>query len=88
MYIGQNNKSKYNYRAIAGILSLRKKYTDEIINHACYRAYTYGALRYKTVKQICEKGLTNLPIASDQTYINKIPNSVSRSLSEYSKLLH
>lgn len=88
LYMQQNSKSKYNYRGIAGILSLRKKYDDRTIDNACLRAKTYGAIRYKTVKQICDKGITNLPDTIGQTYINENVTPIARPLSEYSRLLN
>jgi hypothetical protein len=80
--------SKYNYRAIAGIISLRKKYDNATIDNACHRAYMYNALKYKTVKRICEQGIDSLPIETNQTYINSEETFLSRPLSEYSKLLN
>jgi len=83
----ENAKNKYEYRAIAGIISLRKKYNDETIDNACHRAYSYNALQYKIVKNICEKGLTNLPVKTNDSYINEKETDISRSLSEYMKYL-
>lgn len=82
-----NAGNKYNYRAITGILSLRKKYPDKVINDACHRAYTYNALRYKIVKSICEKGITNLPITTNESYVNPSETKIARALTEYSKYL-
>ena len=84
----KNSKHKYDYRTISGILSLRKKYDDKTIDNACHRAYTYGALKYKTVKNICEKGIDLLPVATNETYVNPKETSLSRDLSEYMKLLY
>lgn len=86
-FLEQKN-SKYNYRTIAGILSLRKKYDSATIDNACYRAYMYNALKYKTVKRICEQGINCLPVETNQTYINSEETILSRPLSEYSKLLN
>lgn len=82
-----NSTKKYEYRSISGILSLRKRYDDQTINNACHRAYMYGALQYKTVKSICEKGLEFLPIISSETYLNTEATSLSRPLSQYTNLL-
>ncbi len=79
--------NKYNYRTITGILSLRKKYSDHIINNACHRAYTYNALRYKTVKNICDKGMGFLPVITNESYVNPSETEISRPLAEYSKYL-
>ncbi|MCX7710716.1 MAG: hypothetical protein N2484_12820 [Clostridia bacterium] len=79
--------NKYNYRTITGVLSLRKKYSDDVINNACHRAYTYNALRYKTVKNICDKGMVALPVATNESYVNPSETEISRPLWEYSKYL-
>jgi len=81
------NSNKYGYRSITGILALRKKYDDKTIDAACHRAYTYGALQYKTVKSICEKGLDNLPLQTETSYINPKQTLLSRNLTQYNKLL-
>lgn len=80
--------NKYNYRTITGILSLKKKYSSETINNACLRAYTYNALRYKTVKNICEKGITNLPLMTNESYVNPKETEISRPLTAYTKFLN
>ncbi len=84
----ESSNGKYSYRPIAGILSLRKEYPDEIINNACHRAYTYGALNYITVKKICEKNLNLLPVESINKS-NTVPETsvVLRDLSKYTSLL-
>lgn len=79
--------NKYNYRTITGILSLKKRYSNEAIDNACHRAYTYNALRYKTVKTICEKGMAALPIDTNESYVNPSETEISRPLTEYSKYL-
>lgn len=85
-YLASSNHKKYDYRAIAGILALRKSYNIEIIDDACKRAVEYGALSYKTIKNICEKNLIALPINYNESYINPHITDVSRDLSEYDKL--
>lgn len=40
-----------------GILSLRKRFSDEAIDASCRRALHYGAVGYQQVKRICEGGL-------------------------------
>lgn len=81
-------QNKYSYRPIGGIIALRKKYNDQTINAACLRAYTYGALKYKVVKNICEKGLEDIPLNTNISYINESETDMFRPLSEYSKLLN
>jgi len=55
------------HRTLAGILSLRKKYTLETIDRACFRACYYGNISYRAVKKICEAGIENLPLAENVT---------------------
>jgi transposase len=83
----ENTGNKYNYRTVTGILSLRKKYSNETIDNACHRAYSYNALKYKYVKTICEKGLMTLPVESNESYTNESETDISRSLKEYMKYL-
>lgn len=77
---------KYDYRTISGILALRKKYNQTIINAACARATHYGSLSYTTVRKICEKDLTMLPVYTNETYINDQIHDLARNLAEYNAL--
>jgi len=53
-------KKPYEYqRMINGIISLARKYCNDIVNKACQRALQYNAISYITVKNICEKNLYN-----------------------------
>lgn len=52
----------YWHNTVKGILSLRKRFTNDIINSSCYRALSYGAIQYKQLKSICESGCYRLPI--------------------------
>lgn len=81
------SSKKYEYRSISGILSLRKTYDAKTIDNACHRACIYGALKYKVVKNICEKGIEWLPIISNESYINVEETTVSRPLVRYNSLL-
>jgi len=53
--------SRY-HRSLAGILALRKKYPDEVIEQACRRACYYGNITYRAVKKICAAGYETLPL--------------------------
>lgn len=79
--------NKYDYKSISGIISLQKKYDNETINNACIRALSYGALTYKVVKKICESNLSNLPIETNETYINTNETHISRNVSDYNNLM-
>ena len=46
-----------NLRAVQGILRLGERYGRARLEAACQRALSYGNPRYRTVKQILEKGL-------------------------------
>ena len=85
-FIESDNYKKYDYRALSGILSLRKRYPNEIIENACHRAIEYGALSYKIVKKICEKGIVGLPVKYAETYVNSDCTHITRELSMYDKL--
>lgn len=77
---------KYDYRIISGILALRKKYKDETIDAACARAAYYGSYSYTTVRKICQKDLTMLPVHGNETYINEQTGDLARDLNEYALL--
>ena len=51
------------YRVVKGILSLRKKYSDEVINLTCKRAMAFGITHYQKIKKICESRCYHLPIS-------------------------
>jgi transposase len=85
-FTGQGSLKRYDYRTISGILALRKKYDPGIINAACARAAYYGSLSYTTVRKICEKDLTMLPVCTNETYINDQIHELARDLAEYSAL--
>ena len=83
LYINANIPNrKYDYRTISGVLSLRKKYSDENINSAYARAILFNSISYKTIKNILEKNIdtTNLPSSS---YISNEENSFKRDLNKY-----
>ena len=71
-------------RTMNGLLSLKKKYSDKVINQACFRACYYGSITYQTVKTICEKSIDILPINELDT--NSISASKVRDLNKYCKL--
>lgn len=56
------NKKQTWSRPIQGILSLKKKYSIDIINRSCQRALAYGAYEYQVIKNICQSGSYNLPL--------------------------
>ena len=77
-------------RALNGLLSLKKRYPDEVINQACLRACYYGSITYQTVKSICEKGIDILPVNSGgcghSIETENVSASKVRDLGEYRKI--
>jgi hypothetical protein len=60
-------------KTVQGILSLKKEYSNEIINQACKRAVAFNVCGYRVIKNICFNGSYNLPIdlpylIEDNTY--------------------
>jgi transposase len=61
-YEGTAKENSRYHRSLAGILSLRKKYPDAVVDQACRRACYYGNITYRAVKKICEAGYESLPL--------------------------
>ena len=53
------------YRAVKGILSLRKTYTDQVIELSCKRAIYFSITQYIKIKSICESGCYNLELPNN-----------------------
>jgi transposase len=53
------------YRTVKGILSLRKTYTDQVIELACKRAIHFSITQYIKIKSICESGCYNLELPNN-----------------------
>jgi transposase len=85
-FCSKSEVHKYDYRTISGVLALRKKHTDLIIDMACKRALYYNSITYGTVKKICEKGLIALPVEQNESFVNYEETSFSRDLASYSQL--
>jgi len=71
-----------------GILSLKKKYDEQVINLACKRALEFSVYKYSTVKNICDKGLydkgkenlstdNNTGYYSDLSKYDKLTNNIN-----------
>ncbi|HXH73923.1 MAG TPA: IS21 family transposase [Bacteriovoracaceae bacterium] len=54
------------YKACLGIIGLGKKYEKERVENACERAYRLGAVGYKSIKSILEKGLDRVKVCGEQ----------------------
>jgi hypothetical protein len=57
---------QHGYESAFGLISLGKKYGLKRLNAACARALAAGALSYKSVKAILEKGLDEATLELDQ----------------------
>ena len=53
------------YRAIMGIIKLARAWPRERVDAACARALASGALSYRSVKSILEKGLDQVPLQTE-----------------------
>lgn len=54
------------HRTTQGILSLQKRYDKWVIDLACNRALSYGAIKYQQIKSILESGSYHLPISKEE----------------------
>lgn len=78
----QNHRGKPIY----GILKLKDKFGNEVIETACKRALAFGSIKYQTIKNICEKGLYEQPVDTGVSLISNTENDIHRPLSEYEAL--
>ncbi len=53
------------YRAIMGIIKLARAWPRERVDAACARALASGALSYRSVRSILEKGLDQVPLQTE-----------------------
>lgn len=53
----QQKVPTYWHAMTKGILHLKTKYSDDVINRSCKRAIRFEALSYQHVKRICQSGL-------------------------------
>jgi len=75
--------SRY-HRSLSGVLSLKKRYSDAVVDQACRRACYYGNITYRAVKKICEAGYESLPLPKEMTH-NEGPHDVI-SLAKYREM--
>jgi transposase len=50
------------HRPVAGIISLKKQYSNDVIEASCKRACYYGITQYSIIKNICHNGSYLLPL--------------------------
>ena len=60
-FIKQEHKRDW-YRAVKGIVNLKKYYSDDSIDKACLRALHYGISSYSKIKRILESNCHDLPL--------------------------
>jgi len=80
---------KFIHHNISGVLALRKKYENNVIDQACRRALYYNSITYGTVKKICERGLIGLPVDDrndDTVAVGNEPTEITRDLSQYDQM--
>ena len=82
-FVDQGDLPKYGYRSISGIVSLRKQYDDHTLNAACARALYYRSFSYATVRRICEKDLTLLPLPHAEAPAEAVTGEYARDLHDY-----
>lgn len=61
------------YRACLGLLHLAKQYSNERLEAAALRAVTIGAISYRSVKSILDKGLDHLALPSSESQAPPAP---------------
>jgi Mu transposase-like protein/integrase-like protein len=60
-FIRQEHKGDW-YRAVKGIINLKKYYSDDSIDKACLRALHYGISSYSKIRRILENNCHDLPL--------------------------
>lgn len=75
-------ETQQNYwgKPIYGVLKLKERYGSQVIEKACMRAIAFNSIKYQTIKNICEKGLYNLPIENSQSLITTLSYEESTNL--------
>ena len=75
-YLEIKDKHKRDwYRAVKGIINLRKTYSDEIIDLACKRALHFGIYSYSRIKKILENNSK-----ADNSYHKKLKQIIDYDL--------
>jgi hypothetical protein len=80
---------KFIHHNISGVLALRKKYENNVIDQACRRALYYNSITYGTVKKICERGIIGLPVDDrndDTVAVGNEATEITRDLSQYDQM--
>lgn len=80
----EKDKPRHWYEMMKGILNLEKSYSRKAINLSCKRAILYGAVSYRAVKNILEKGLYKESLPED--YSSMIYGGYGHELSKYDQI--
>jgi hypothetical protein len=76
-----------NLRAAQGVVHMAKKFGAVRLEAACQRALSFESPRYRTVKQILEKGLDQ-SVQADLPALSPVYTGEARFLRDITKLLH
>lgn len=79
-------KQNHWNKPIYGVLKLKEKFGDQVIEKACKRSLAFGSIKYQTIKNICENGLYEKPIDTTESLISNTNKDIYRPLSEYEDL--
>jgi transposase len=76
------------YRSCLGILRLSKKYSPKRLDNACKRALSIGAINYRSIKSILEKGLDKEAIIESKREPTIIEHENIRGGRYYQEVTH
>jgi transposase len=62
----QREHPELAYKACLGIVGLEKKFGKERLEKSCERAARLGAVSYRSIKSILEKGLDKIKVHGEQ----------------------
>jgi len=81
----ETHRKQIAYRAIQGVVSLRKKYSHHILNQACQRSLEQAVFNYNIVKKHAEQLLIQKQIQQELEFIQE--DELIRTPQEYQYLL-
>jgi transposase len=82
----QLHKPRHWHEVCAGILSLRTRWSDPVIDLACRRALYYQGVSYRMVKQIVEQRLWELPLDEEAHLLDTAEQGHGHWLGVYDQL--
>jgi len=81
----EKQRKQAAYRSIQGIVSLTKKYQNQIINQACQKSLNQQAFTYHIVKQLAEEIRLQKQIQIEINFIQE--NEIIRPTKQYQQIL-